>query len=163
MLASYNYFFLKYIAFSAYLQIWIQNNIFLLRKNKGNFVLIIQPKLEIQWGVEWASQVVLVVKALPVNGRHKRQGLISALGRSPGGGHGNPLQCSCPESPMDRGAWRATVHSVSKSQTRLKWLCMHEHRERRRGLSTGTSPRDGRSCRAGSGDGCHVRMQSLYF
>ena len=38
-------------------------------------------------------------------------------GRSPGGGHGNPLQCSFPENPMDREAWWATVHWVTKSQT----------------------------------------------
>jgi len=37
------------------------------------------------------------------------------LGRSPGGGHGNPLQYSCLENPMDRGAWQATVHRVAKS------------------------------------------------
>ena len=42
-------------------------------------------------------------------------GLISGLGRSPGGGHGNPNQYSCPETPMDRGAWRATVHSMAES------------------------------------------------
>ena len=41
------------------------------------------------------------------------------LGRSPGEGHGNPLQYSCLENPMDRGAWQATVHGVAKSQTRL--------------------------------------------
>ena len=46
-------------------------------------------------------------------------GLISGLGRSPGGGHGNPLQYSYLENPMDRGAWWATVHGVTKSQTRL--------------------------------------------
>ena len=46
-------------------------------------------------------------------------GSIPELGRSPGGGHGNPLQYSCLENPMDRGAWRATVHGVTKSQTRL--------------------------------------------
>ena len=44
-------------------------------------------------------------------------GLIPGLGRSPGGGHGNPLQYSCLENPMDRGAWRATVHGVTKSWT----------------------------------------------
>ena len=44
---------------------------------------------------------------------------ISGLGRSPGGGHGNPLQYSCLENPMDRGAWWATVHGVAKSQSRL--------------------------------------------
>ena len=45
--------------------------------------------------------------------------LIPGLGRSPGGGHGSPLQYSCLEN-MDRGAWRATVHRLAKSQTRLK-------------------------------------------
>ena len=49
------------------------------------------------------------------------EGSIRGLGRSSGGGgHGNPLQCSCLENPMDRGAWWATVHRVAKSQTRLK-------------------------------------------
>ena len=41
-------------------------------------------------------------------------GLIPGLGRSPGEGHGNPLQCSCLENPMGRGAWRATVHEIEK-------------------------------------------------
>ena len=44
---------------------------------------------------------------------------IPGLGRSHGGGHGNPLRYSCLENPMDRGAWRATFHGVTKSQTRL--------------------------------------------
>ena len=44
-------------------------------------------------------------------------GLIPGLGRSPGGGHSNLLQCSCLENPMDRGAWQATVPKVAKSQT----------------------------------------------
>ena len=44
------------------------------------------------------------------------------MGRSPRGGHGNPLQYSCLENPMDRGAWQATVHRVTKSQTQLKRL-----------------------------------------
>ena len=43
----------------------------------------------------------------------------------PGGGHGNPLQYSCLENPIDRGAWQATDHSVAKSWTRLKQLSMH--------------------------------------
>ena len=46
-------------------------------------------------------------------------GSIPGWGRSPGGGHGNPLQYSCLEYPMDRGAWWATVPGVKKSQTRL--------------------------------------------
>ena len=49
-------------------------------------------------------------------------GSIPGSGRSPGGGHGNPLQYSCLENPMDRGAWWATVHGVAKSWTRLKQL-----------------------------------------
>ena len=46
-------------------------------------------------------------------------GSVSGLGRSHGEGNGNPLQYSCLENPMDRGAWWATVHGVSKRQTRL--------------------------------------------
>ena len=44
-------------------------------------------------------------------------GVIPGLGRAPGGGHGNPLQYACLENPMDRGAWRATVHGVAESDT----------------------------------------------
>ena len=46
-------------------------------------------------------------------------GSTPGLGRSPGEGNGNPLQYSCLENPMDKGAWWATVHGVTKSQTRL--------------------------------------------
>ena len=52
-------------------------------------------------------------------------GLITGSGRSPGGGHGNPLQYSCLENPIDRGAWWAAFHGVAKSQTQLKWLSLH--------------------------------------
>ena len=51
-------------------------------------------------------------------------GSIPGLGRSPGGGHGNQLQYSCLENPIDRGAWWATVHRVSKSRARMKQLSM---------------------------------------
>ena len=51
--------------------------------------------------------------------------LIPGSGRSPGEGNGNPLQYSCLENPMHRGAWRATVHGVAKSRTRLKQLSSH--------------------------------------
>ena len=54
--------------------------------------------------------------------------LIPELARSPGRGHGNPLQYSCLEDPMDRGAWRVTVHRVTKSQTDLKWRNKHTHK-----------------------------------
>ena len=69
----------------------------------------------------WASHVALVVKNTPVNARGVRDSrLIPGWGRSPGGGHGNPLQYSCLKNPIDRGAWRATVHGVTKFWTRLK-------------------------------------------
>ena len=53
--------------------------------------------------------------------------LIPGLGRSPVGGHGNPLQYSCLENSMDRGAWQATVHRITKGLTQLKQLSMHSH------------------------------------
>ena len=57
-----------------------------------------------------------VVKNPSINaGAAGDAGSVPRLGRSSGGGHGNPLQCSCLENPMDRGAWRATVHGVTKS------------------------------------------------
>ena len=52
--------------------------------------------------------------------RHKRCGFNPGLGRPPGGGNGNPLQFSCLENLMDRGAWQAMVHGVAKSQTQLR-------------------------------------------
>ena len=60
--------------------------------------------------------MALVVKSPPPNAGDPW------VGRSPGGGHGNPLQYSCLENPMDRGAWRTTVHRVTKNWTQLKWL-----------------------------------------
>ena len=61
-----------------------------------------------------------MVKNLPANAGDIRDvGSIPGLGRYPGGGNGNPLQYSCLENPMDRGAWRATVHGVTKSWTGL--------------------------------------------
>ena len=65
-----------------------------------------------------ASQVVLFGKNPPGNAGGTRDvGTIPGFGRSPGGGHDNPLQYSCLENPTDRGAWKATVHKVAKSQT----------------------------------------------
>ena len=67
--------------------------------------------------------MAVVVKNSPANEEDVRDaGLISGSRRSPGGGHGNPLQYSCLESPMDRGAWGATVDRVTQNQTQLK-LC----------------------------------------
>ena len=77
----------------------------------------------------WAFQVALVVKGLPNNARDARDardtGSIPGSGRSLGGEHGNSLQYSCLENPMDWGAWQATAHRVAKSQTWLKRLSMH--------------------------------------
>ena len=68
--------------------------------------------------VSQTSQVVLVVKNVPANaGDIRDAGLIPGSGRSSGGGYGNLLQYSCLENPMDRGAWWATVHGVTKGQT----------------------------------------------
>ena len=65
-----------------------------------------------------ASQVALVVKNPSANEEDVRDvGLIPRLGRSPGGGHGYPLQYSCLENSMDGRAWRATAHSVAESGT----------------------------------------------
>ena len=66
--------------------------------------------------LNFAEDIDSRIKGIPIPGS----------GRSPGGGHGNPRQCSCLENPMDRGAWQATVHGVTKSQTWLKWLNTHK-------------------------------------
>ena len=64
--------------------------------------------------------MVLVVKNPPANaGDIKDPGSIPGWGRSPGVGHGNPLQYSCLENFMDRGAWQAIVHGITKSQKQL--------------------------------------------
>ena len=63
--------------------------------------------------------MVLVVKNLPANAGDIRDvGSILGLGRFPGEGHGNPLQDSCLENPVDRGDWRATVHSTESDMTK---------------------------------------------
>ena len=68
-----------------------------------------------------SSQVALVVNYPPANaGDLRDMGSIPESGRSPGGGHGNLLQYSCLENPMDSGAWLAMVHGVEQSQTQLK-------------------------------------------
>ena len=87
--------------------------------------LIFRKNLQVVWGqrVFGASQLALVVKNPPINaGDLRDEGLISGSGRSPGGGHGNPLQYCCLENSMDRGAWWATVHGITKSRTQLKRL-----------------------------------------
>ena len=67
-----------------------------------------------------------MVKKLPANtGDITDMGSIPGPGKSPGEGNGNPHQYACLVNPMDRGAWWATVHSISKSQTQLKQLSMY--------------------------------------
>ena len=64
--------------------------------------------------------MVLVVKNPPLNAGDVRDAALTpGFGRYPGEVHGNPLQYSCLENPMDRGAWPSTVHRVAKSRTQL--------------------------------------------
>ena len=81
---------------------------------------------KLKQGTHQASQVALLVKNPPANAEDVRDvGSVPRWERSPGGWHGNPLQYSCLKNPMNRGAWRATVHGVAKSQTRLSDMaCM---------------------------------------
>ena len=71
-----------------------------------------------------------MVKNLPANAGDLRDaGLIPGLGRSPGGGHGNPLQYSCLENPMGRRAWWTTILRVARSRTLLKQLSTYARRQ----------------------------------
>ena len=75
-----------------------------------------------------SSQVALVVKNPPANaGDLKDVGSIPGLGRSSGGGHGNPFQYSCLENPMNREAWQAMVHRVTKILIQVRRLSIHAH------------------------------------
>ena len=77
----------------------------------------------IQYTYDWASQVTQWAKNPPFNAGDGDS--IPELGRSLGRGHGNPLQYSCLEYPMARGAWQVIVHRAAKSRMLLKWLSMH--------------------------------------
>ena len=101
-------------ALASWSPAWRPSSRFVVRINSNEIPFI-------QWyqGL-WAYQVVLVVKNPPANAGDKRNtGSIPESGRSPGGGHGNPLQYSCLENPMDREACQAVG---PQSQTQLKWL-----------------------------------------
>ena len=74
-----------------------------------------------------ASQVEIVVKSPTNAGDTGDMGSIPGLGRSPGGGHGNPLQYFCLENSMDSGTWETIVHMIMKSRTLLKQLSMHAY------------------------------------
>ena len=113
----------------AYFNLYLKQNLF-SRKLFEAFNLFRKPT-HIFWGnyltlnqsIINASQVALMVKNLPTNAGDKRDvGLIPGSGRSPGGGHDNPLKCSHLENPMDRRAWQDTVHRVTKSWTQLNDL-----------------------------------------
>ena len=80
-----------------------------------------------------------MVKNLPANaGDIRDAGLIPGLGRYPGEGDGNPFQYSCLENPIDRGAWRATLHRVSKNWTQLK--CVSPQEPLRKTFDCNSSP-----------------------
>ena len=70
-----------------------------------------------------------MVKNMPADaGDSGDAGSILGLGRSPGERHGNPLQYSCLENPMDKGAWQATIQRVTKSWAQLKQLSTQAHK-----------------------------------
>ena len=66
-----------------------------------------------------ASQVALLMNLPAHTGDKRDTGLIPGSGRSPGGGSGDPLNYSCLKNPMDKGAWRATIHEVTESRKGL--------------------------------------------
>ena len=78
----------------------------------------VYPSIAMWYVLFWSSHVALVVKNLPAKaGDERGTDSVPELGRSPGGGHGNPLQYTSLENPMDRGAWQATVHGVAELDT----------------------------------------------
>ena len=86
----------------------------ILTSNSTFHFLLKIPKLR----QPWASQVALQVKNPPANAGDIRESvLVSGSGRSPAGGHGNPLQDSCLKNPMDREIQRAIIHRVTESRT----------------------------------------------
>ena len=103
------------------LSTWNYHNI--VNQLHSNIKWKVLKKKKIKYMEKQGISQVLVVKNLLANaGDIRDAGLIPELGRSPGGGHDNPLQYSCLENPRDRGSWWATVHRVAQSWTRLKQL-----------------------------------------
>ena len=83
----------------------------------ASFPEVTQPQFACNSSLQ-TSHMALVIKSLPANtGDMRDTGWIPGSGRSPGGGNGNPLRYSCPKDPMDRGAWQAAVHGITKSRT----------------------------------------------
>ena len=122
--------------------------IFALFEAQGDLITLNETQRTKEWAPKWKRECrmnweigvdmetidyvwlpihkALVVKNPPANaGDIKDSGSIPGLGRSLGGQHGNLLQYSCLENPMDRGTWWAIVHTVTKSQTWLKQLSLH--------------------------------------
>ena len=101
------------------------------------------------WGFPGGS----VVKNQPTNaGDAGDIGSISGLGRSPGGGNGNPLQCSCLENPRDRGAWWAAIYGVAQSRTRLKRLSSSSSNDIGWGFPAGTGVKNPSASAGDTGD-----------
>ena len=97
-----------------------------------------------------------MVKNSPANaGDIRDAGLIPGSGRYPGGGHGNPLQYSCLENPMDRGAWQAAVHACLVSQPCLT-LC--DPMDCQRGSSV-----HGHFSGKNTGVGCHALLRGIFL
>ena len=87
-----------------------------------------QAGITSSYSSNWASQVALLVKNLPTGARDRRNaGSFPGLGRSPGKGHGNPLQYSCLKKPIDRRAWQVAVHGIAESDTNEATKHSHMH------------------------------------
>ena len=87
----------------------------------------VYPSIAMWYVLFWSSNMALVVKNLPAKARDERDtDSVPESGRSPGGRHGNPLQFSFLENPMDRGVWWVMVHKVTKRRAQLKRLSTHE-------------------------------------
>ena len=93
------------------------------------------------WSLQnvWAPQVVVVVKNPPASAGATRHRFSPWVSRVPWGRRRQPSQHSCLGNPMDRRAWRATVHGVTKNRTGLKgWIPHHHHPEKKRGVQNGS-------------------------
>ena len=84
----------------------------------------VQPESKAVVTGRWGGAPQVAQQGSICSGDTGDSGLVPGWGRSPGEGNGNPLQYSCLENSMDRGAWRTTVHRVAKSQTRLSSLSL---------------------------------------
>ena len=110
---------------------FLNDHIFHITRNISIWDSSFATKINPTWGwgrMNWETGIdiytLLCIKCFPGGSDNKEPtcneedlDLIPGLGRSPGGGHGNPLQYSCLENSMNRGAWWATVHGVPKNQT----------------------------------------------